>query len=777
MLDSSNGLAINDTSLWRTGNTGTSWTRITIPTGSWSAIYAPDANNIWLVGGTTIIRSADGGISFAAVSVPPGFTGYQWTSVGSLGAAVAVVGQVSDTTAVLSYSSGGVIQSQSKLPGMIHKTLVTATNSNYGFMYAQYNTAHTVTGGSAWNPSWGAFDFTVEKTGFAFIPGTLIGYLTSHKGGIGFLDVTNGFSSWATRANFNNRLLAVAAWGSMVWVSESDTASGVYRIHQSNDSGFTWVNWTVPKPIYAFANVGSSVLALGLDVMYRWVPGVANLKAVIDSVRLVPSSPRLNDTVKVSCYGRDPDGKSVSWHIIFGNGSSSIWQTRLTANNGDMTSFQSTAVYAAAGTYQITVEAVDQAGDTTRAPFLITVSLPANLPPQIISVVGDSVVTLGQAGNYTVTGYDPDGTRGSFDAIWNDGTQAVPVVRLVATVGSSMQVQLSKSWSATGVYSVQFRITDNDGAVATQAFTVRVPSANQAPVIDSVVVWATKPLVGDTILSTVYARDPDGRRLASSFNPGDGGSVTATNVISTTVGAQVGIQFSHIYTVVGSYTATYTVADSLGYTASRTMLIPISVRAQGPKIVNQNGPASIGRGVSFTFKFAALDSNGRNLNGEIVDWGDGAVSGPQLLVASSVGGIVEFSFSHSYATAGNKQISMKVTDAEGMTDQATWTIFVSTVTGVEMMDGSVPTQFALGQNYPNPFNPATTIEYALPRSSFVSLRVYNLLGVEVRTLVQEEQPAGRFRASFDGSDLASGIYLLHIRAGGFTKTQKMVLTK
>jgi photosystem II stability/assembly factor-like uncharacterized protein len=85
--------------------------------------------------------------------------------------------------------------------------------------------------------------------------------------------------------------------------------------------------------------------------------------------------------------------------------------------------------------------------------------------------------------------------------------------------------------------------------------------------------------------------------------------------------------------------------------------------------------------------------------------------------------------------------------------------------------------FSLDQNYPNPFNPVTIINYQLSTESFVSLKVYNVLGKEVSSLVNEEKPAGKFTIKFDGGSLASGIYFYRLNAGNFTQIRKMILLK
>ncbi len=85
--------------------------------------------------------------------------------------------------------------------------------------------------------------------------------------------------------------------------------------------------------------------------------------------------------------------------------------------------------------------------------------------------------------------------------------------------------------------------------------------------------------------------------------------------------------------------------------------------------------------------------------------------------------------------------------------------------------------FGLDQNYPNPFNPATVISYQLPVSGQVSLKVYDMLGKEVASLVNETKEAGSYSAKFDGSQLSSGIYFYTLQSGNFTATKKLTLMK
>jgi hypothetical protein len=85
--------------------------------------------------------------------------------------------------------------------------------------------------------------------------------------------------------------------------------------------------------------------------------------------------------------------------------------------------------------------------------------------------------------------------------------------------------------------------------------------------------------------------------------------------------------------------------------------------------------------------------------------------------------------------------------------------------------------YTLAQNFPNPFNPATTINYTVGRNETVTLKIYNVQGKEVQTLVNNSQPAGNYKVSWDASSYPSGVYFYKVTAGDFTAEKKMVLVK
>ena len=101
-----------------------------------------------------------------------------------------------------------------------------------------------------------------------------------------------------------------------------------------------------------------------------------------------------------------------------------------------------------------------------------------------------------------------------------------------------------------------------------------------------------------------------------------------------------------------------------------------------------------------------------------------------------------------------------------------------TFVGVEPNGNTIPTEYSISQNYPNPFNPTTIINFGLPKAGLVKLVVYDILGRTVQTLVNNEfKEAGNYKADFDGTNFASGVYFYRIEAGDFVQIKKMVLIK
>jgi hypothetical protein len=107
-----------------------------------------------------------------------------------------------------------------------------------------------------------------------------------------------------------------------------------------------------------------------------------------------------------------------------------------------------------------------------------------------------------------------------------------------------------------------------------------------------------------------------------------------------------------------------------------------------------------------------------------------------------------------------------------------WTALVDSVTSVKKYpEQSVVLNSTLFQNYPNPFNPSTKISYQIPEMSFVKIKVLDILGNEIETLVDEEKQAGNFEVEFDGTEISSGIYFCQLLTNNYIDTIKMLLLK
>lgn len=101
----------------------------------------------------------------------------------------------------------------------------------------------------------------------------------------------------------------------------------------------------------------------------------------------------------------------------------------------------------------------------------------------------------------------------------------------------------------------------------------------------------------------------------------------------------------------------------------------------------------------------------------------------------------------------------------------------SMLVGINQISTEIPDQFSLFQNYPNPFNPSTKIRFALPKNEFVNLKVYDVLGKEVETIINEELNTGTFEVDWNSVNYPSGVYYYKLSAGDYSETKKMVLIK
>ena len=165
--------------------------------------------------------------------------------------------------------------------------------------------------------------------------------------------------------------------------------------------------------------------------------------------------------------------------------------------------------------------------------------------------------------------------------------------------------------------------------------------------------------------------------------------------------------------------------------------------------------------------------------------GNVGVGAGSIAISSSTSGWTQFTCPITYgpATPDNTIITITITDTStggtfgtigsyGYIDDLGFT----GPAAVEQING-LSQDFYLSQNYPNPFNPSTKIHFSIPERSDITLKVFDVLGKEVATLLNEEKNAGNYQVDFSGYGLPSGIYFYTLNAGNFTETKKLVLMK
>jgi hypothetical protein len=270
-----------------------------------------------------------------------------------------------------------------------------------------------------------------------------------------------------------------------------------------------------------------------------------------------------------------------------------------------------------------------------------------------------------------------------------------------------------------------------------------------------------------TLSFTYTAMDPNGDSLKYFLvNPPSGAVVTPAGVFSWTPS----------YTQQGVFSIVAVVSKTLGSFADTARSMVAVTRVNQKPVLNLQSPAAgslttLSRNKAQMFAVSVTDPNGDpltytwKLNGGVVKTG------------------TDTSYTVSFVDPHNTPEMVRVIWSKPngvIPDSVTWD-FVITL--ISMDENVIPTEFALAQNFPNPFNPSTNIQFDLPKSVPVTLEVYNILGVRIRTLVRgEAMDAGRYTAAWDGRDeggtsVSSGVYVYRIRAGDFQASKKMAILK
>ena len=222
----------------------------------------------------------------------------------------------------------------------------------------------------------------------------------------------------------------------------------------------------------------------------------------------------------------------------------------------------------------------------------------------------------------------------------------------------------------------------------------------------------------------------------------------------------------------GMQTLRWKDADSVVVNASGTVAgINFTVVADtdsGADLVSGTVRDNSGNPVNGAFVFA-LDANQ-----QVSAYGITDQNGNYTIAGLTPGSYSISTDKYGYTSTQTSTVSLDYNS--NFTSSASFTMTPTDVTSINSNSGTIQ-NYKLYQNYPNPFNPTTVIKYSVPMASRVTLKVYNILGSEVATLVNGEKAVGNYSVTFNGSNLASGIYFYQLKAGSFVQTKKLVLMK
>ncbi len=446
------------------------------------------------------------------------------------------------------------------------------------------------------------------------------------------------------------------------------------------------------------------------------------------------------DTIRFTATATDPDLPSDTHAFSLSGAPSGASITSAGA-------FTWVPDYGQAGSYSFRVKVTDLGNASDSTSVSVTVAH-TNRKPTFTTKMPDTTIADGIAYSFSYAATDPDAATTLTYKLESGPTgAAVSTGGLFAWTPSSAQL---------GVANIVVSVSD--GALAdTASAKITVIHVNRKPVFVSKL-RDTTINQGLTLTFAYSATDPDaGTTVAYSLtNAPSGASISASGVLT----------FIPPAVPAGPYLITAVASDgALADTAKATVSI------NGKPVFGSrtpSNPTTISRNVATTFTVTASDPDGNPLT---FTW---KVNG-----ATEKTGDNTFTRTFADLHGTPKTVTAVFADAGGLKDSTTWNFNITPVEDA----GDIPTDFSLGQNYPNPFNPSTTIRFDLPKESPVTLEIYNILGVKVRTLMKGHAAnAGRYTILWDGKDeggmiAPSGIYLYRISAADFHSSKKMTLMK
>lgn len=326
-----------------------------------------------------------------------------------------------------------------------------------------------------------------------------------------------------------------------------------------------------------------------------------------------------------------------------------------------------------------------------------------------------------------------------------------------------------------GKFDITVAVKDTDANVVNEEFRLKVnrkphflePFPPLVAYVDSMyqVALVVEDLDDDTLSFSALQKPAFLELIPNPPSPNYTATILGTPAITDTGYHNISITVSDGY---GG-------ADTLNWTLQVIKFIP-PVNHPPEFIGNWSDTVYVFRDSSYTWNFDFQD-----IDGDTIWTIDENIGVPGMNTEPNIGiGVVTLTATGIPADTGRYSAMVKVRDEHDSIGVVQFIVVVDVITGIDNMS-SPPSEFVLYQNYPNSFNPSTKIKYSIPELSFVTLKIYDVLGNEITTLVNEEKAVGTYEVNWTATNLPSGVYFYKLQAisaaGGFIDTKKMILMK
>ena len=462
-----------------------------------------------------------------------------------------------------------------------------------------------------------------------------------------------------------------------------------------------------------------------------------------------------------------------------------VQNVRLMLNSGGM----------AAGSYvcSLSVSSNDPNENPVIVPVTLNVTvLPVNQPPVAVNDISSLEEDQSIIINILANDYDPDGSL-------NPSTVAVisnPQHGTFSINPVNGRITYQPASNYFGPDLLSYTVQDNQGAVSNTALVnIDVTAVNDPPVLSNIPDVQFDEDQSFNLDLNSYVADVDHNHTQISFSSqvlsanhspaGTGRNSLLLDPADLTVTINPvthQASFSCSEDSSGNFRVMFTATDDSGAADSDTITVTVNSVNDFPVISGLPDSISLPADSTVTLLVWDFVSDPETPDSNLLYQ---FVQNPQYLLLNYENSDGRLQLSSLPGSSGEALLEFTVTDDSGASDCDTITVILETIVGIGDIPASlVPKEYFLDQNYPNPFNPTTTLRFGLPQESWVRIDLFNLQGQLLRTIEQNQRPAGIHKIVFEATDLASGIYFYRLTVGsltgqatGFTQIKKMILVR